>query len=608
MVGLLLLSGCGGQERVTKTKIVDHPVEVLAPGYAGAAACKECHDYQHETWHDSYHRTMTTVAGPQTVKGNFTNQMAEAFGVYCIMERVGDDFWIEKNQEGRSSRHKVEVITGSHHMQTYWYSLGNMRAMGMAPVIYLLDEQRWIPRYSAFLNPPITGEIPSEAEAFRWSYTCIKCHVTHGTPGLTWKDKKIEAAHPVSMETRASEFGISCEACHGPADEHVKLRRANPGKTIVDDPIVLPSELDSARSSQVCAQCHSIRMPISESEHLRFYEHGPTFCAGMTLEESGQYLLTMDGDVEHPPINQEFVGDADRMRGYFWGDGMVRVSGREYNGLVNSPCYTHDDPKRRMSCLDCHQMHQDKNDARPRIDWADDQLKAGQREAASCIKCHEGYDTIVHTHHAAGSVGSNCLNCHMPYTTYGLLKAIRSHTISSPNIMETKQYGRPNACNLCHLDKSLGWASNYLAEWYRHERVPLHDIEEGVPASMMWAYKGDAGLRALTAWSLGWSDARAVSGTNWMPTILIDLMRDDYDAVRFMAHRSMRKDPRMAEIPYDFVAPIEQRQTSIEALRRRHPVPDAWKGLVDWTLPGISENLIYEMSLKRDVRPVSLLE
>ncbi len=27
------------------------------------------------------------------------------------------------------------------------------------------------------------------------------------------------------------------------------------------------------------------------------------------------------------------------MTGTFWSDGMVRVSGREYNGLIDSPCY-----------------------------------------------------------------------------------------------------------------------------------------------------------------------------------------------------------------------------------------------------------------------------
>ena len=37
--------------------------------------------------------------------------------------------------------------------------------------------------------------------------------------------------------------------------------------------------------------------------------------------------------------------------GLMWSDGMVRVSGREYNGLINSPCFKHDDESNRMTLL-----------------------------------------------------------------------------------------------------------------------------------------------------------------------------------------------------------------------------------------------------------------
>ena len=46
----------------------------------------------------------------------------------------------------------------------------------------------------------------------------------------------------------------------------------------------------------------------------------------------------------------------------------------------------------------------------------------------------------------------------MPYTTYGLLKTIRSHTDQqSVGRRRRVETGRPNACNLCHLDKTLAW-------------------------------------------------------------------------------------------------------------------------------------------------------
>jgi len=105
---------------------------------------------------------------------------------------------------------------------------------------------------------------------------------------------------------------------------------------------------------------------------------------------------------------------------------MVRVSGREYSGMTESPGFQ----RGEMSCLSCHQMHQAFDDSRPRHEWADDQLKRGMRGNQACIQCHhelaDSKTLTDHTHHAADSSGSKCYNCHMSQTTYGLLKANRS--------------------------------------------------------------------------------------------------------------------------------------------------------------------------------------
>src|SRR5947208_5654909 len=66
------------------------------------------------------------------------------------------------------------------------------------------------------------------------------------------------------------------------------------------------------------------------------------------------------------------------------------------------------------------------------------------------------------SHHLAASSGSQCYDCHMPHTTYGVLKAIRSHQVGSPRVADELATGRPNACNLCHLDKPLAWTAHQL--------------------------------------------------------------------------------------------------------------------------------------------------
>jgi hypothetical protein len=160
------------------------------------------------------------------------------------------------------------------------------------------------------------------------------------------------------------------------------------------------------------------------------------------------------------------------------------------------------------------------------------------------VQCHRKYEAeaarAAHSRHKPASSGNRCYNCHMPYTTWGLLKAIRSHQVESPNLTVALQTGRPNACNQCHLDRTLAWTGRYLMEWYGlpNPRVAGDDAE--VAASAVWALSGDAGLRALAAWSMGWGPAQEASGTRWMAPILARLLEDPYDAVRFAAYRTAR--------------------------------------------------------------------
>ena len=47
---------------------------------------------------------------------------------------------------------------------------------------------------------------------------------------------------------------------------------------------------------------------------------------------------------------------------------------------------------------------------------------------------------------------------------------------------------------------------------------------------MLWLLRGDAGQRALVAWSMGWPPAQQASGTGWMAPSLSVLMNDPYEA------------------------------------------------------------------------------
>ena len=148
--------------------------------------------------------------------------------------------------------------------------------------------------------------------------------------------------------------------------------------------------------------------------------------------------------------------------------------------------------------------------------------------------------------------------------TYGLLKAIRSHQVSSPTAQESQATGRPNACNQCHLNRTLEWTGDYLNRWYGTDKPRLTDEERTVAAGVLWTLEGDAGQRALMAWSLGWEPARAASGSDWQAAYLAPLLNDPYDAVRYIAQRSLRRLPGFERLNYDFLGPAEQRQSAAQ--------------------------------------------
>jgi hypothetical protein len=142
----------------------------------------------------------------------------------------------------------------------------------------------------------------------------------------------------------------------------------------------------------------------------------------------------------------------------------------------------------------------------------------------------------------------------MPHTSWGLLRAIRSHTIDSPDVATSVATGRPNACNQCHLDRTLAWTAGKLEDWYGIEPPPLSGDARTIAASILWTLSGDAVQRALMAWSMGWDAAHEVSGSRWMVPYLCSLLIDPYDAVRYAAQRSLQRFPEYRDVTADGVA------------------------------------------------------
>lgn len=540
--------------------VTNRPVQMPTGNYVGSAACRSCHPHNYATWHDSYHRTMTQVATEESVIGNFNNVRLFGKDLNVRLFRKGSQFLVEMNLSNPplTDVYLVVMTTGSHNRQAYWLAGSTDSPLMILPYMFLRAEQKWIPRHSAYINPMCLQERPElavlKADFGRWSFQCIKCHTTRSYPAY----ETDSPARPASA-TQVVEFGISCEACHGPGAEHVRVNRdpirryerrfaGGPDPTIVN-----PARLPHDRSSQVCGQCHSVFV-----HRKRWVHNGYTYRPGEDLTADPNRFI-MRGRLDLMPHDRPRDLPKPSEMESFWPDGMIRCTGRDYNGLIDSPCFQ----RGEMSCLSCHQMHQPPDERRKRQDWADDQLKFGMDGNSACLPCHDRFKNVdrltLHTHHAADSAGSNCYNCHMPYTSYGLLKAVRSHQISSPSVATSLETGRPNACNQCHQDKTLAWTADHLSRWYEIPKPKLSEGEQQVAATVLWALRGDAGQRALMAWSYGWEDAHKASGNHWQAPYLAQLLEDRYDAVRFIAQRSLRRLPGFQEFEYDFVGPPDRR-------------------------------------------------
>src|SRR5437868_5320188 len=86
-----------------------------------------------------------------------------------------------RTADARAERHPVTLLTGSHHMQIYWYETGHDRSLGQLPFAYLKADRRWVPRNAIFLEPPVALQPAAEG---RWNASCIACHTTLGQPRI----------------------------------------------------------------------------------------------------------------------------------------------------------------------------------------------------------------------------------------------------------------------------------------------------------------------------------------------------------------------------------------------------------------------------------------
>jgi predicted CXXCH cytochrome family protein len=387
--------------------------------YAGAAVCAKCHTAAHQAWTQSRHSKMVQPATKSAVQGDFSRGELKLHGaVYKVGQAAGVFYITESTLTGKPQEHRVDYTLGNRRIQHYLTTLPSGRVIVLAPSWDILRKQ-WF-HNTDIADPDETDESLVQV----WNKNCYSCHVSQ-------QQKNYDAA---TNEYKSSwlDFGTNCERCHGPASEHVARYSApNPPKGPASD-IVVQTRLDAARNTMICAQCHSFR---------DIYVNG--FAAGNDYYDHFLPILESTQPEDRDPA--------------YWPDGRTRRFSNDAFGLWQSDCYL----KGQAVCTTCHVApHTVEIDKNP-------QLRADSN--GLCARCHAALtrNVAAHSHHAEGSKGSSCVECHMPRSVHSIKAEIRDHSLTIPAPENTLNHRIPNACNLCHKDRDPKWAIEKMNQWWK---------------------------------------------------------------------------------------------------------------------------------------------
>ena len=427
------------------------------PAYAGSDSCRGCHSGVYRNWSQSGMSKMFRVYAPQNVIGDFTENNQFFAGddpkyddgklqvirgqnrtPFARMElRDGKHYFSIFESDGQWHTYPVDYTIGSKWQQAYATKLANGQ-IHVFPIQYSALEKQWLNYWKVIDS---TGSPRADLHSWEklgattsYQAVCAVCHTSQ------LRNVKGGGFEPDNLEFR--ETGINCEMCHGPSAQHVASM--NTGEEYKKGPLDPPIEfkkLDNRDFVTVCAQCHmqsAIRTPGPHGEL--------------------NYSITGTFFVRNPMIP---FGEFSRQG--FYKDGRFRQTTFIVEALERSKCFQ----EASVSCGTCHNPHtHDEATNRTALKFSDDPDQM-------CTGCHAKFQDkakgAAHSRHASGSEASRCVSCHMPRIMDALLFRARTHQIDDiPNPDMTQRFGQsesPNACLVCHTEKSAQWVKLQITNW-----------------------------------------------------------------------------------------------------------------------------------------------
>ncbi len=380
-------------------------------GFVGRASCIECHAEQHEAWSGSHHDLAMDVANEQTVLGDFADATFEHYSVTSRFFRQDGRYFVHTDgPDGKLADFEIKYVFGVEPLQQYLIELDRGRLQTLQ-ISWDTQRKRWFHIH----DEQITHDDPLHWTSlqFNWNFMCAECHSTNLQKNYDAKTR--------TYTTAWSEIDVSCEACHGPCSNHLEWAREegpDPAKGLL-------VSLKGKAQVEACARCHSRRTLVSGD-----YEHGRPFLDHYAPSLLERRLYHSDGQI----LDEVYVY------------GSFLQTKKSKSGVRCTHCHDAHTARLRMPgnalCQQCHQ---------PTPPAEFDTLTAGL------------YDTPEHHFHKEPIL---CVDCHMPARTYMAVDPRRDHSFRVPRPDLTVKLGTPNACSVCHEDKSAQWAVDAVEKWY----------------------------------------------------------------------------------------------------------------------------------------------
>ncbi|BBO67585.1 hypothetical protein DSCA_15150 [Desulfosarcina alkanivorans] len=399
------------------------------PTFVGSDACRDCHRGEYDKWMGSHHQLAMAVASEETVLGDFADAEFRHFGITSRFYKNGARFMVTtRGPGGEMGDFEITHTFGWFPLQQYLIPFPGGRLQCL-PIAWDSREKRW---YHLYPDRPMASDdwLYWTNNGQNWNAMCAECHSTDLRKNYDPETERYRTAW--------SEISVGCEACHGPGSDHVAWAELpEMGRPDVADTAltVRTSGLTSARQVQLCAPCHARRMSLDDNIHAHadFLDYGI------------------------PQLLSE---------GMYFPDGQILDEVYVYGSFIQSKMHARD-----VRCSDCHDVHSIRR------------IKDGND---LCLQCHRAaiYDTRDHHFHKkvgepgdpiraeSGEIlfdvgtGASCEGCHMPGRHYMGVDYRPDHSFRIPRPDLSLALDTPNACNRCHVDKTVQWSVDAMGKWY----------------------------------------------------------------------------------------------------------------------------------------------